>query len=79
MPARAAAFVGTVLIALSLTACGQDEKRVVVSPTTTTPSAVERLAHARRQADAATSLHLLITSRDVPGSAEGVLGASTLR
>ncbi len=39
------------------------------------PTAAQRLATAKQLADSATSVHLLITSRDVPQEAEGILGA----
>lgn len=38
------------------------------------PSPAERLASAKAQADAATSVHVVVTSRDVPDDAEGVIG-----
>ncbi|GAB95544.1 lipoprotein LprG [Kineosphaera limosa] len=38
------------------------------------PTAAQRLATAKQQADSASSVHLLVTSRDVPDTAEGILG-----
>lgn len=38
------------------------------------PSPAERLASAKAQADAATSVHVVITSRDVPEGVDGVTG-----
>ncbi len=43
------------------------------APTAGSPA--DRLAEAKRKADEASSVHLVLTSRDVPGDAMGVLGA----
>ncbi len=53
---------------IALTGCsGSDDPAPV--------SAADRLAAARARADAASSVHLVLTSKDVPDDAAGVLGA----
>lgn len=57
---------------LGLSACSSGES---ATPDPTEPTPAQRLAAAKQQADSASSVHLLITSRDVPTDAEGILGA----
>ncbi|MBK7722192.1 MAG: LppX_LprAFG lipoprotein [Austwickia sp.] len=55
---------------LALAACSGS-----TDPAPTPASLADRLAAAKQKADDASSIHLVLTSRDVPGDALGVLGA----
>ncbi|HET7477808.1 MAG TPA: LppX_LprAFG lipoprotein [Dermatophilaceae bacterium] len=71
---RAAGLSLLCLVGLvGLVGCSGEEP--TPTPTATTASAADRLAAARTKADAASSLHLVIRSRDVPSDASGVLAA----
>ncbi len=71
---RPTALTAAVLLATAMTmattACSSDP----AAPDPQEPTAAQRLATAKQQADQATSVHLLVTSRDVPEAAEGILG-----
>lgn len=65
-----AASVAVVVSAGALTGCSGSG-----DPAPSAGSPADRLAAAKRKADEASSVHLVLTSRDVPGDAMGVLGA----
>ncbi|MDO5698936.1 MAG: LppX_LprAFG lipoprotein [Dermatophilus congolensis] len=66
---RAFAVVGAfALVSGLLAGCSQEEEKAPE------PSPADRLASAKAQADAATSVHVVVTSRDVPENADGVIG-----
>lgn len=56
------------VIALVLVGCSSQPEPTAIDPAT-------RLATAKQRADAAGSVHLVLTSRDLPADAAGVLGA----
>ncbi len=65
---RAAAASLAAVALLAAAACSEPgEEQAEVTP-------AQRLASAKTQADAATSVHVVVTSRDVPDDAEGVMG-----
>lgn len=55
---------------LALAACSSDDPAREPQE----PTAAQRLSDAKQKADSATSVHLLVSSRDVPQAAEGILG-----
>ena len=57
---------------LGMSACSSGDP---AKPEASEPTPAQRLAAAKQKADGASSVHLLITSRDVPADAEGILGA----
>lgn len=69
MSQRLTALAAGVLLAL--TACSGDQNN---TPEPQQPTPAQRLASAKQQADTATSVHLVVTSRDVPQDAQGILG-----
>ncbi len=66
---RLAAITLAVLAGVVLSSCSSS------APEVKPPDPAQRLATAKQRADAASSVHLLLTSRDVPPDAIGVLGA----
>lgn len=67
LPRGAAAAGAAVLLTVLCGCSGQPDSGL--------PSPAQRLVTAKQRADAASSLHLRLTSRDVPTGAVGVLGA----
>ncbi len=66
------ALVGAVVMALMMVLAGCSGAG---DPGPTPPSPADRLAAAKRAADEASSIHLVLSSRDVPNDAAGVLRA----
>ena len=56
-------------VVFGTTACG-----LSITPKEDGPTPQQRLATAKQLADSATSVHLVVTSRDVPQDAQGILG-----
>lgn len=69
-PRRAFGAVAALLVSAGLLAACSGEG----GDDTPAPSPADRLASAKAQADAATSVHVVITSRDVPEGVDGVTG-----
>ncbi len=73
IPGRLAAAALAALCLVSTAACSGDGG--TPSPSQTAPSAAQRLASAKATVDKATSVHLTLTSKDVPQGTNGIISA----
>lgn len=75
MRLRSTSVAAVAAALLALTACSGGGGADSGSGTATPPSARDQLAAAKKVLDDASSVHLRLTSQDVPEKADGVLGA----
>ena len=73
IPRRLAAAALAALCLVSTAACSGDGG--TSTPTQANPSATERLASAKAAVDKATSVHLVLASKDVPQGSNGIISA----